>query len=174
VTWNPAPVFAGTALGGLQLNANANVAGKYVYTPTEGAKPPLGLGYTLSVTFTPSDPRYSAVTKTAKINVVAKGAATLGFNEATATSATSPISVALSITNVSAAQVSNIQLTSATIGTTSAASIPLVPVIAGYGTTTVGIAFPRSAGAKGTKATLTITGTYSGGAITYTTAVTLP
>jgi hypothetical protein len=175
LTWNPAPVVYGTALGGLQLNANASVAGKYVYTPAEGVKPPLGLGYTLSVTFTPGEPSYSVVTRTAQINVVAKGAATLGFNVATSASSNSgQISVALSTTNVSTAQAMGIQLSSATLGATGAVALPAIPNLAGYGTTTVGIAFPRSAGAKGATATLTVTGTYSGGPISFTTTVTLP
>jgi hypothetical protein len=115
------------------------------------------------------------VTRTAQINVVAKGAATLGFNVATSASSNSgQISVALSTTNVSTAQAMGIQLSSATLGATGAVALPAIPNLAGYGTTTVGIAFPRSAGAKGATATLTVTGTYSGGPISFTTTVTLP
>jgi len=175
VTWNPTPIFFGTALGGPQLNANANVSGKYVYTPAKGIVPPLGLGYTLSVTFTPTNPAYSTVTKTATINVVAKGAPTLGFNVATsASSSTSLISVALNTTNVSVNPARNIVLTSATIGTTSAVALPSIPNLAGFATATVGMSFPRSAGAKGSQATLTLTGTSSGGPISYSTVVSLP
>ncbi len=65
-------------------------------------------------------------------------------------------------------------LTSAKIGTTNAISVPSVPTIAGLASTAVGIDFPGSAGAKGSSATLTLAGTYSGGAIAYTAQVTLP
>ncbi len=55
ITWaNPAAITYGTALGLTQLDATANVAGTFVYTPSAGAV--LGAGtQTLSVAFTPSD-----------------------------------------------------------------------------------------------------------------------
>jgi len=55
VTWAaPAAIIYGTPLSGTQLDATANVNGKFVYNPPAGTL--LGVGsYTLSVTFTPSD-----------------------------------------------------------------------------------------------------------------------
>ena len=55
ITWsNPADIVYGTALGGSQLNATANVAGTFSYSPAAGTV--LGAGsQTLSVTFTPDD-----------------------------------------------------------------------------------------------------------------------
>lgn len=61
IAWNdPAPIAYGTLLGASQLNATANVAGAFVYTPAAGAL--LDSGYhTLRVTFTPSDAAYASV-----------------------------------------------------------------------------------------------------------------
>lgn len=55
ITWsNPAAVVYGTALSGTQLNATANVAGTFVYSPASGSV--LGAGSrTLGVSFTPAD-----------------------------------------------------------------------------------------------------------------------
>lgn len=72
ITWvNPADIVYGTALNGTQLNATANVAGTFAYTPAAGTKLNAGLGQTLSVTFTPSDTtNYNTATKTVKIDVL--------------------------------------------------------------------------------------------------------
>ena len=62
LTWtNPADIVYGTALGGSQLNATAtynttNVPGIFAYTPAAGTVLNAGLGQTLAVTFTPTDP----------------------------------------------------------------------------------------------------------------------
>jgi large repetitive protein len=55
LTWaTPAAISFGTPLSGTQLDATANVAGTFVYTPAAGTV--LGAGsQTLSVTFTPTD-----------------------------------------------------------------------------------------------------------------------
>src|SRR5262249_30616406 len=56
VTWSaPAPIVYGTALNGTQLNASANVAGTFTYSPLAGTVLGAGNGHTLSVTFTPAD-----------------------------------------------------------------------------------------------------------------------
>ena len=55
ITWaTPAAITYGTALSATQLNATANVAGTFTYSPAAGTV--LGAGsQTLSVTFTPTD-----------------------------------------------------------------------------------------------------------------------
>jgi hypothetical protein len=78
VTWNnPASITYGTALSGMQLNAEASVNGTFNYTPASGTV--LGAGnQTLSVVFTPSDTaNYNAVTRSATI-AVAKGIQSIG------------------------------------------------------------------------------------------------
>lgn len=55
VTWiNPAAITYGTALSGTQLDATANVAGSFNYTPAAGTVPGVGL-QVLSADFTPVD-----------------------------------------------------------------------------------------------------------------------
>jgi hypothetical protein len=72
LTWpNPADITYGTALGSTQLDAATNVAGTFTYTPAAGTILPVGLGQTLSVSFTPTDTvDYKTATATATINVV--------------------------------------------------------------------------------------------------------
>ncbi len=73
ITWaNPAAITQGTALGATQLNATANVAGNFVYTPLAGTVLSVGPSQPLSVTFTPSDATdYNGASASASINVIA-------------------------------------------------------------------------------------------------------
>src|SRR5207249_11261840 len=67
ITWaTPANIIYGTALGVTQLNATASVAGTFVYTPAAGTVLPVGVGQTLSVTFTPTN-TVSYTTATASV-----------------------------------------------------------------------------------------------------------
>ena len=75
ITWaTPAAITVGTALGGTQLNATADVAGTFVYTPPAGTALGVGAGQALLVTFTPTDAlHYRVATKTVLIDVVPSG-----------------------------------------------------------------------------------------------------
>ncbi len=66
ITWNtPAPITFGTALSATQLNASANVAGTFVYTPAAGTILNAGVNQTLSVNFNPTNTNnYNAITGT--------------------------------------------------------------------------------------------------------------
>jgi glucuronoarabinoxylan endo-1,4-beta-xylanase len=56
ITWaTPASIVAGTALSSTQLDATANVAGTFVYSPAVGTVESTAGTVTLSVTFTPTD-----------------------------------------------------------------------------------------------------------------------
>ena len=56
ITWaDPAAITYGTALSATQLNATANVAGTFVYSPAAGSVPAVNTGLVLNVTFTPTD-----------------------------------------------------------------------------------------------------------------------
>ncbi|MGA7501045.1 MAG: fibronectin type III domain-containing protein [Isosphaeraceae bacterium] len=72
ISWtNPANIVYGTALGGTQLDATANVAGTFTYTRAAGAILGPGNNQSLSVSFTPSDTTdYTTATATATINVL--------------------------------------------------------------------------------------------------------
>ena len=53
--WNTPPAIAyGTELGATQLNAMANIAGNFTYTPSAGTVLAVG-NHTLNVVFTPAD-----------------------------------------------------------------------------------------------------------------------
>ena len=69
ITWaTPAAITYGTALSATQLDATANVAGTFTYTPAEGAV--LGVGsQTLSAMFTPTDTVKYTIT-TAKVTLM--------------------------------------------------------------------------------------------------------
>jgi hypothetical protein len=72
VTWaNPADIIYPTALGGAQLNATANVAGTFAYTPAAGTVLQTGNGQLLSVLFTPADNGdYTTTSAQVRINVL--------------------------------------------------------------------------------------------------------
>jgi cyclophilin family peptidyl-prolyl cis-trans isomerase len=81
LTWStPAAIAYGTALGASQMNATANIAGNFTYTPAAGTILVAG-NHTLSATFTPTD---SGNYTTASANV------TLKVNELPAASTPSP------------------------------------------------------------------------------------
>lgn len=71
ITWaSPADVFNWTALSSIQLNATANVAGTFVYTPSLGTALNIGDNQELKVDFTPTDvSKYNLVSKIVKINI---------------------------------------------------------------------------------------------------------
>jgi hypothetical protein len=79
ISWpTPAPVGYGTPLGSAQLNATANVAGTFTYTPPAGTILGTGSGQILSVAFTPANPNYAPATATTIISVL-KPAVTLAW-----------------------------------------------------------------------------------------------
>jgi len=69
VTWaTPAPITYGTPLGNSQLNATANVAGTFSYSPAAGTVLAAGM-QTLTVTFTPTSSAYSPTRASVQIEV---------------------------------------------------------------------------------------------------------
>jgi uncharacterized protein (TIGR02145 family) len=71
ITWvNPVEITVGTLLSSIQLNATADVAGTFVYTPPIGTSLSVGVNQDLKVDFTPTDvTNYNTASKTVKINV---------------------------------------------------------------------------------------------------------
>lgn len=71
ISWvNPADIILGMPLSATQLNATANVAGTFVYTPAIGTILSIGLNQILKVDFTPTDTvKYDVASKTVTINV---------------------------------------------------------------------------------------------------------
>lgn len=74
ITWiNPADIRSGTLLSATQLNATADVAGAFVYTPAIGTQLSAGTNQNLKADFTPTDNNlYNTASKTVKINVNTK------------------------------------------------------------------------------------------------------
>ena len=72
INWNnPADITYGTALSPTQLNATANVAGTFSYTPASGTIVNAGPSQPLLASFTPSDAaNYNATSKNVLINVL--------------------------------------------------------------------------------------------------------
>ncbi len=70
VSWSdPAGITFGTALDATQLNATADVAGTFVYTPDTGTVLDAGPDQVLSVTFTPDSSNYNPITLQVMIDV---------------------------------------------------------------------------------------------------------
>ncbi len=114
LTWaTPAAITYGTALSDIQLNATANVAGTFTYTPAAGTVLNAG-AQPLSVIFTPSDPANYAPAEQVQTLMVnqAPATVTLGGLSATytgaahpATATTAPAGLAVTLTYDGAATV---------------------------------------------------------------------
>ena len=92
ITWVvPAAVTYGTPLGTAQLNASANVAGTFVYTPAAGAV--LGAGeQTLGVTFAPTDTAgFTTTTRTVILIVNKKVLTVTASNQSRVYGAANPV-----------------------------------------------------------------------------------
>ena len=74
ITWaTPASIVAGTALSTKQLDATADVAGSFVYSPAVGTVESTAGTVTLSVTFTPTDTTdYDSATASVTLTVAKK------------------------------------------------------------------------------------------------------
>jgi glucose/arabinose dehydrogenase len=74
ITWaKPADITEGVALGNVQLNATANVAGTFTYNPASGTVLNVGNNQVLNVSFNPTDQtNYNNVTGSQTINVLPK------------------------------------------------------------------------------------------------------
>ena len=67
---SPADITQGMALGTLQLDATASVAGTFAYSPASGTVLSVGQGQALTATFAPTDAAdFNTITATTKINV---------------------------------------------------------------------------------------------------------
>ncbi len=85
ITWKtPAAITYGTALSATQLDATANTAGAFVYSPLSGTVLTAG-SKTLSVTFTPTDTTDYTTATTTVTQSVSKAPLTVVVNSATGT-----------------------------------------------------------------------------------------
>ena len=81
LSWtNPSDITFGTSLSATQLNASAQVAGTFTYSPTSGTRLDAGT-HTLTVTFTPTSGNYASDSTTASITVLQKSVVVTADNE---------------------------------------------------------------------------------------------
>jgi ELWxxDGT repeat protein len=92
VTWQtPADIVYGTALGGAQLNATANVAGAFAYAPAAGTVLHAGQSQLLSVAFGPEDTaNYNPASATVSINVLKANLTATAANKSRTYGSTNP------------------------------------------------------------------------------------
>jgi Bacterial Ig-like domain (group 3)/Right handed beta helix region len=149
ITWaDPMDITYGTALSTTQLNATANVAGIFQYTPAPGTKLPAGTDQILSAVFTPADlTDYTTVDAQVTINV-AKATPNLSVIEPGGAYDGNPFAASVTVTgsdvdNSSAGSLQGIRPTvtyydgTGTSGTSLGSTAPSAP-----GTYTVVAAFP--------------------------------
>ena len=84
ITWaTPAAIAPGASLTSTQLNATANVAGSFNYSPAAGTVMSTAGVFTLTATFTPSDySKYTTQTATVPLSVLTGGTAVVDFGSA--------------------------------------------------------------------------------------------
>ncbi len=105
ITWIPtsSTLDLGTALGGAQLDATANVPGAFVYSPPSGTVLPLG-NNTVTAAFTPTDTfDYAPASARVTISVVAAPASATVSAAATTVTAGEQSTITLTVTGYPAA-----------------------------------------------------------------------
>ena len=186
LSWTPATAIYGVPLSAAQLNAAAtatqisglnggapgttglltttSVPGTFSYSPALGTVLPQGQ-QTLSVTFTPANlgTKYTNFTiATATVPVVV-GTVTITTTEVLSKVA-GGYQMVVTVKNSGNVTAPNVQLTSATLGSASGATIPAsLGDIPAAGSASVTLTFPSSAGADGAGAVEKLAGTYNGG-----------
>ncbi|HET7034120.1 MAG TPA: MBG domain-containing protein [Thermomicrobiaceae bacterium] len=137
VSWtDPADITYGTALSSTQLNATANVAGSFAYTPDAGTVLNAGSNQTLSVVFTPDDSaNYNAVSASAHLNVnkadaaivwsgLPSGSQTYGATFSVSASATSSADVTIMAAGGCTLTGGTVTMTSGTVACSLSATAP--------------------------------------------------
>jgi hypothetical protein len=185
ITWNtPAAIQFGSALSASQLNATAaitgigTIPGAYVYSPPLGTVLPAGKNL-VSVTFTPTDTtKYFVATQEVfvTVNFAPTQPVQLIITQVLSRDASNNLVAAITIANAGSSTVQNVALTSVKIGTVAGTITPAsVPSIASGATATFTATFPAgSVPGSGTASSISIAGTYTGGAINSAGRIVLP
>jgi hypothetical protein len=149
ITWQaPANITQGTPLGAMQLNARADVAGTFVYSPAAGTVLPVGARQALSTTFTPADTvRYASATATTKITVVgstSKPPYLMPVSAvATREAGTGVVLLKVTVKNLGGPAASGV-ITTATLAMQAPLELPPTGPIAEQGTATTVLKFPAT------------------------------
>ena len=159
VTWStPAAITSGTALSATQLDASANVAGSFAYSPALGTV--LGAGsQSLSVTFTPSDTTdYN--TATGSVLLTVNGAA-----PTTGTLTVSPASVTLGNVIVGANSSETVTVTNSGSGSVTISNVSISgPGVSASGVSSGLVLTSGQSASLNMKFTASGTGSVTGGA----------
>jgi hypothetical protein len=181
ISWaNPAAIVFGGALGSAQLNATVNAPGTLTYTPPAGTVLPVGNNQTLTVNFTPADSaNYTTGSASVMINVTPAGGAPANLVVTTVLSrdpGTQNVLVSVTVANAGGAAAANVQISSATIaGISPTTSLPAaLGTVAAGGQATAVFTFPSTVGTSGSRAVLSIAGSFTGGTVISNTRVVLP
>jgi hypothetical protein len=165
----PAGIKQGTPLGAAQLNARADIAGTFAYSPAAGTVLPAGT-QTLNTTFTPADKtRYNSATSTTKITVTAastKPPAVTPVAAVAVREAGTKMVVATVTFRNSGGPSQSTAITVAALGGNRALALPAVGPIGENQTATVSLKFPASVPSGHT--TLLIFTSMQGGALSVT------
>ncbi len=185
IVWpTPAAIAFGSALSSSQLDATASapgvpsLAGVFTYSPAPGAVPPVGNHQPLSVSFTPSDGAdYTSAAGNTTITVnpaVASGPANLVVTR-TLTRNGANVLVQLTIANTGGTAAANVMLSSVKVGAVTATPLPQnIGAIDAGASVQATVTVPGSVGASGAASSLTVSGTYTGGAFNSNARITLP
>jgi hypothetical protein len=180
ITWPaPAAIPFGSALGSGQLDATANIPGVFVYAPAAGTVLPAGNGQTLSAFFTPSDTTDYNPAKAATAISVTPAAPSPAPAKLVVTQVLSRsggnVNIQFTVANSGGAAAANVTLTSVKVGADAATPLPQnVGTIPSGGETQATVTVPASVGASGAASSITLSGTYTGGTLSYTARITLP
>lgn len=155
ITWPaPAAITYGTALSSTQLNATANFAGSFAYTPAAGTVLSAG-SHSLSVTFTPNDPSKAQSATATNSITVNKATPAISWN----TPAPVGVGTALSAAQLNAAA----SFGGASVPGTFTYTPPAGTVMNTAGLQTLSVAFAPTDAANYNSATATVSLSVTGG-----------
>jgi hypothetical protein len=159
------PAFTVTYSGFLPGDSPSVLSGAPALSTTATASSPAGT-YPITVTKgTLSSVKYSFTYVNGKLSVLAPANPVLTTSAVLSGSAHAGYQATVTVTNSGAGAASNVQLTSATLGSATGTPLPqnLGTIAAGGGSATVTVSFPGSAGADGSSVAEKLAGTYTGG-----------
>ncbi len=179
VNWSaPAAIAFGSALSATQLDATASVPGTFVYNPPAGTVLSPGAGQTLSATFTPANGTIYNTANASTTITVNPGAASGPANLVVTTALTRTggnVVIRITVANAGGAAAANVTLSSVKVGSGIGAPLPqTIGAIAPGTSVQATVTVPASVGASGAASSLTLSGTYTGGAFSSSARITLP
>ena len=171
-----------TGTGSTGLLTTASIPGTWSFTPAAGSLLASGMN-TLTATFTPTNLIASSTTSANAYKTYTTATASVPILVGTVTVTTTGVlskiaggyQLVVTVTNNGNVTAPNVQLTSATLSSTSGATMPAsLGDIAAGGSASVTLTFPTSTGADGAGVVERLSGTYNGGTFGGSFRATLP